>query len=56
MFIVIPDDPIMYLKVCTYLEIQMAENDPEGDEGGGELHEKGGGQQAVPFTAPAHIT
>ncbi len=40
----------------TYLEIQMAEYDPEGDEGGGELHEKGGGQQAVPFPAPAHIT
>jgi hypothetical protein len=40
--------------VCTYLEIQMAEYDPERDEGGGELHEKRGGQQAVPFPAPAH--
>jgi hypothetical protein len=31
----------------------MAEYDPEGDEGGGELHKEGGGQQAVPFSAPA---
>ena len=38
----------------SYLQTQLAENDPEWDEGGGELHKEGGSQEAVTLPAPSH--